>query len=248
MQGYTAFIAYLPLRRDGRFDGFIAGMFSIEDFFHGAMRTELSRNYSISILHDGVVYFRERDARAPPASWVTETSMRIQDQAWTLRIAPTAAFVASQKSALPPLVLAAGLLVAALAALSVRYILISRLKSAHLAKSLALNAGIISSSAHLVIAIDEEYRIMNFNRAAEQALGYRADEVIGHRAIPMFLDPGELEERARTLSAELGETVPVVPDLHEHPAARRPRDARVDLRAQGRLAFPGQRHDHAAAR
>ena len=59
---------------------------------------------------------------------------------------------------LPSLVLAAGLLVAALSALSVRYILISRLKSAHLAKSLALNAGIISSSAHLVIAVDDQYR------------------------------------------------------------------------------------------
>ena len=104
--------------------------------------------------------------------------------------------------------LAAGLLVAALAALSVRYILISRLKSAHLGKSLALNAGIISSSAHLVIAIDPDYRIMIFNRAAEQALGYPAEEVIGRRAIPIFLDPAALEERARTLSAEIGEDIP----------------------------------------
>ncbi len=214
VQGYNAFIAYLPLRRDGRFDGFIAGVFSIEEFFQAAMRTELSRNYSMSILHDDVVYFTDSSRRdEPPASWVTETTMRIQDRSWTLRIAPTAAFVASQKSELPSLVLAAGLLVAALSALSVRYILISRLKSSHLAKSLALNAGIISSSAHLVIAIDEQYRIVNFNRAAEQALGYRAAEVIGHRAIPVFLDPGELAERARTLSAELGETVPVGPGI-----------------------------------
>jgi PAS domain S-box-containing protein len=214
VQGYNAFIAYVPLRRNGRFDGFVAGVYSISEFFHGAMRTELSRNYSMSILHDDVVYFTDDASReAPPAHWVTETTMRIQNQSWTLRIAPTVAFVESQKSDLPSLVLIAGLLVAALSALSVRYILISRLKSAHLAKSLALNAGIISSSAHLVIAIDEQYRIVNFNRAAEQALGYRAADVIGHRAIPIFLDPGELEERARTLSAELGETVPVGPGI-----------------------------------
>jgi PAS domain S-box-containing protein len=214
VQGYNAFIAYVPLRKAGKFDGFIAGVFSISDFFHGAMRTELSRNYSMSILHDDVAYFTDHgDAEEPPATWVTETSMRIQDQAWTLRIAPTASFVESRKSELPSLVLVAGLLVAALSALSVRFILISRLKSAHLGKSLALNAGIISSSAHLVIAIDDQYRIVNFNRAAEQALGYRASEVIGHRAIPIFLDPGELEERARTLSAELGETVPVGPAI-----------------------------------
>lgn len=214
VQGYNAFIAYVPLRRSGQFDGFIAGVFSIPEFFHGAMRTELSRDYSMSILHGDVVYFADDvGPHAPPAHWVTETSMRIHDQTWTLRIAPTVDFVNSRKSDLPILVLMAGLLVAALSALSVRFILISRLKSARLASSLALNAGIISSSAHLVIAIDDQYRIVNFNRAAEQALGYRAADVIGHRAIPIFLDPGELAERARTLSAELGETVPVGPAI-----------------------------------
>jgi PAS domain S-box-containing protein len=95
----------------------------------------------------------------------------------------------------------------------VRYILISRLKSAHLAKSLALNAGIISSSAHLVIAIDPQYRIMIFNRAAEAALGYTAAEVTGRRAIPIFMDSGELADRARSLSEELGETIEVGPGI-----------------------------------
>jgi PAS domain S-box-containing protein len=128
-------------------------------------------------------------------------------------MSPTPDFVERQKSGLPLLVLGAGLLVAALAALSVRYVLISRLKSAHLAKSLALNAGIISSSAHLVIAIDAQYRIMIFNRAAENALGYSAQEVVGRRAIPIFMDPAELLERARTLSAELGEDVPLGPEI-----------------------------------
>jgi PAS domain S-box-containing protein len=142
-----------------------------------------------------------------------ETILLVGDRAWTLRMSPTPAFVERQKSGLPLLVLGAGLLVAALAALSVRYVLISRLKSAHLAKSLALNAGIISSSAHLVIAIDAEYRIMIFNRAAENALGYSAQEVVGRRAIPIFMDPAELIERARTLSAELGETVPLGPEI-----------------------------------
>ena len=112
------------------------------------------------------------------------------------------AFEAEQASSLPQLVLVAGLLVAALAALSVRYILISRLKSVHLAKSLALNAGIISSSAHLVIAIDPEYRVTTFNRAAENALGYSAKEIIGHRAIPIFLDPGELGQLVQTVTSQ----------------------------------------------
>ncbi len=213
-QGYPGFVVYLPVHRAGRFDGFIAGVFSIEDFFHDTVSDELSRNYTMAILHAGTVYFTNtRDSARLSSPWLGERQMRIGDEPWTLRVAPTAAFVDSQKSSLPSLVLAAGLLFAALAALSVRVMLISRLKSLHLAKSLALNAGIISSSAHLVIAIDSNYRIMIFNRAAEQALGYTAEEVTGRRAIPIFLDPAELEARARSLSEELGETVEVGPEI-----------------------------------
>ena len=64
-----------------------------------------------------------------------------------------------------------------------------------------------------MIAIDADYRIMIFNRAAEQALGYAAAEVIGRRAIPIFMDPRELEARARSLSEELGEHIPVGPEI-----------------------------------
>jgi len=214
VQGYAGFVAYLPVHRDGRFDGFIAGVFSIEEFFHGAVSAELSRNFTMAILHDGRVYFTNtRDRARLSTDWINERIMRIGDEPWALRVAPTAEFVAAQKSQLPALTLAAGLLVAALAALSVRLMLVSRLKSLHLGKSLALNAGIISSSAHLVIAIDSAYRIMIFNRAAEQALGYPAKDVIGHRAIPIFMDPAELEARARSLSEELGEPIPVGPGI-----------------------------------
>jgi signal transduction histidine kinase/integral membrane sensor domain MASE1 len=214
VRGLPGFIAYAPVTRDGRFDGFIAAQFATNDFFEGAMRTEQSRDFTVSILHGGREYFTnalgDEIARGP---YVRDREMRLHDQTWTLRLAPTAAYIARQQSMVPPLVLFSGLLVAGLAALAVRYILISRLKSAHLAKSLALNAGIISSSAHLVIAIDPDYRIMIFNRAAENALGYTAAEVVGKRAIPMFMDRSELETRARELSLELGETIPLGPQI-----------------------------------
>jgi PAS domain S-box-containing protein len=213
-QGYPAFIVYQPVMKSGRFDGFIAGVFAIDDFFTAALRSEASRDFTTTILHNGRQYFSNAlPGAGSAADHGIEQPLAIEDQNWTLRVTPTASFVAAQESSLPPLVLAAGLLVAALAALTVRYILISRLKSAHLAKSLALNAGIISSSAHLVIAIDANFRIMTFNRAAEAALGYSSEEIVGHRAIPIFLDPAELQERARSLSSELGEDIPVGPRI-----------------------------------
>jgi PAS domain S-box-containing protein len=212
-QGYTAVFAYLPVAKQGQFDGFIAAAFDVQSLFAATLLNEPARDYLISIDFEGQSYYSNAGAAGAAGSagksWTTERLMRLQDNVWTVRLAPTADFIEAQKSMLPGLVLAAGLLVAALAALSLRYILISRLKSAHLAKSLALNAGIVSSSAHLVIAIDPEYRIMIFNKAAEAALGYSAAEVTGRRAIPIFMDPLELETRARSLSEELNEAIPV---------------------------------------
>ncbi|MEJ0084632.1 MAG: CHASE domain-containing protein [Pseudomonadota bacterium] len=214
VQGYTAFVAYLPVDKRGRFDGFIAAAFEVEDFLGFALRAEPARDYLITVNFDGQQYYSNTHGdAAAPESWVSERVIRLQEQPWTVRVSPTPHFLDSQRSMLPGLVLAAGLLVAALAALSVRYILISRLKSAHLAKSLALNAGIISSSAHLVIAIDPQYRIMIFNKAAEAALGYSAAEVTGRRAIPIFMVAAELEARAASLSQELGETIAAGPDI-----------------------------------
>jgi PAS domain S-box-containing protein len=213
-QGYPTLIVYIPVRRDGKFDGFLAGIFEAQDFFSSALRVDQSRDFIVSVLHGGRSYFENsHNDTTRVAGWAEERTLRLAEQDWMLRIEPTAVFIDAQKSSLPALVLAAGLLVAALAALSVRYILISRLNSARLAKSSALNAGIISSSAHLVIAIDPQYRIMIFNRAAENALGYRAAEVIGMRAIPWFMLREELEQRARALSSELGEEVPVGPQI-----------------------------------
>ena len=48
-QGYAGFSAYLPVRREGRFDGFIAGQFSVPDLFNGAVDARLSGDYAISI-------------------------------------------------------------------------------------------------------------------------------------------------------------------------------------------------------
>ena len=91
-----------------------------------------------------------------------------------------------------------------------------------------------------MIAIDAAYRIMIFNRAAEKALGYSAQEVVGRRAIPIFMDPAELLERARTPVGRAGRARPGGPgNLHAHSAARRLREARMDFHPQGRhRGFP----------
>jgi PAS domain S-box-containing protein len=135
-QGYTAFVVYQPLTVRGRFDGFLAGIFSIEEFFGTGIVAEIADSHTFTVSYDGKIYFTNN---APSESagklWASEKSFQILDKRWTLRIVPTRQFVESQQTSLPLAVLLAGLLIAALSALSVRYIMVSRLKAAYLETS-----------------------------------------------------------------------------------------------------------------
>ncbi|MBI2254538.1 MAG: PAS domain S-box protein [Proteobacteria bacterium] len=77
------------------------------------------------------------------------------------------------------------------------------------AANTALQAAILENAAYAVIAADINGKITFFNRAAEQMLGYRSDEVV-HKETPLlFHDAAEIEQRAVQYSKELN--TPIVP-------------------------------------
>ncbi|NQT36161.1 MAG: PAS domain S-box protein [Planctomycetes bacterium] len=51
--------------------------------------------------------------------------------------------------------------------------------------------GIVENSADIIITVDTQGLIETFNRGAEEALGYRREEVIGRRIETLFADPRE---------------------------------------------------------
>jgi len=72
-----------------------------------------------------------------------------------------------------------------------------------LAEAFRLQEAIINSTQLAIISTDPNGIINSFNRAAEQLLGYRSDEVIGKANPLIFYDLGEIVNTAETLSREL---------------------------------------------
>ncbi|MDY0870839.1 PAS domain S-box protein [Dongia rigui] len=66
----------------------------------------------------------------------------------------------------------------------------------------ALQAAILENAAYAVIASDINGTITFFNRAAEQMLGYRSEEVVNKTTPILFHDPVEVEQRAAQLSSD----------------------------------------------
>jgi PAS domain S-box-containing protein len=76
-----------------------------------------------------------------------------------------------------------------------------------LAESLNFERALVSSAAYGIIAVDANGIITEFNKAAEDMLGYTAEELVGKSTPERFHDPKEIAERAAVLSNELGRTV-----------------------------------------
>ncbi|WP_339762791.1 CHASE domain-containing protein [uncultured Hoeflea sp.] len=76
-----------------------------------------------------------------------------------------------------------------------------------LRESNTMKSAILSSTEYLIIATDLNGNVVVFNEAAEKALGYSADEIIGKQTPALWHDPAEVGERARVLSAELDSKV-----------------------------------------
>ncbi|MEM5473836.1 CHASE domain-containing protein [Hoeflea sp. AS60] len=76
-----------------------------------------------------------------------------------------------------------------------------------LRESNTMKSAILASTEYLIIATDLHGNVVLFNEAAEKALGYSAEEVMGRQTPALWHDPEEVGERARVLSAELDSPV-----------------------------------------
>lgn len=95
-------------------------------------------------------------------------------------------------------------------AVSCRDISVRKQVELALASTEALQRNILDSAPYAIIAQGQDGLITLFNRAAEQLLGYRAEELIGRHSPVILHDSAELVRYAEELGAELGR--PLEPD------------------------------------
>lgn len=72
-----------------------------------------------------------------------------------------------------------------------------------------LQRAILAGAGYAIISTTPAGTIVTFNRAAEQMLGYRAEELVGRSTPAVFHDLEEVARRAAELTQELGREVPV---------------------------------------
>lgn len=187
---------YVATYKNGAHDGFIAGFFETYDFF-GAMVDHYIRGKYAIIIHDGhTVLYRDTDYRGDILwSWATERTMRFADKLLRLRIIPVQSFVTSQKTALPFIVLVFGLMIGALLSMTVRFILISRIRSDYLKSSEDTFRSAMDNAPIGMALLDKNGRWIAVNKALCAMVGYADADLLQAGAAHITPDSDDSMER-----------------------------------------------------
>ena len=133
VQGGLGIVAYLPVTRDGRFDGFIVGVLRLEPWMNAVIGGVQSTDYHARILLQGHEAYRFDAGNGSIDESRTERSeFAIHGLTWTMLITPTGNFLSAGHAESSSLVLIAGLLFSAVVAIVVYLVLVARVRSRQL--------------------------------------------------------------------------------------------------------------------
>jgi len=147
----------------------------------------------------------------------------IGGRTWTIEILTRPAFFDATKGWTPYALALGGVLLSILVATVVWSLGSAQLRAKRIAaeateelrhqrgeleKEIILRQAIFDHAQHIIIACDKAGIVTLFNRAAQQKLGYRADEFIGKTSLERIHVAEEVEYASAVLSEELGEEIP----------------------------------------
>ena len=194
--GKHAVTAYFPLNALGVSDGYLAGVFSVDEFFDIDIPRELLDRYRFEIAYEGEVYATSgNESQLLETDWSLESKIQVLDKSWSLRSIPTAEFLNSQRSQLPSVALLAGFLISVLAAIAAYTTGLSRLKTARLEASnvrikeeATRNSTVMNTVLDGVVTISSEGIVESVNPAGLRLFGYGEEEILGHN-IKLLMPP-----------------------------------------------------------
>lgn len=119
-QSESQMLVYAPifLTSDQSFDGFILGVFRVQQLFDTILNQQVAPNYGVTIREQGTEIYRRGTAETTTNNlktrWSQHTEINLHNTVWELEVWPTPALLAQEQSPLPAVVLISGLLMAGL--------------------------------------------------------------------------------------------------------------------------------------
>ncbi len=186
VQGYKAFVVYISVYREEKFEGFIVGIFDTDKFVRNVLPAEQLDNFHLLVRDGESIVFESSKEGKVNVSFASELSLKVFGRKWSVILSPKGDYLGSKISYVALFTQVTGVLFSLLIGFAIYTALIShqrnklaKRKSEELAESEAKLQAIMDNTIDGLITIDREGTVQSYNKACEQIFGYMPSEVIG---------------------------------------------------------------------
>jgi len=211
--GGKGFVAFAPLFPQGRFGGFIAGVFRARESLRVLLGPEIAPGYGLSVSQGGEELYHRDVAGSPPPRLAARARVELGGTGWTVAVWPGPAVMRDTRSSLPAVVLGGGLFMALLLGAAAQLLRLARLNAgaaeaarAELGRERDFALQVMGTMGQGLAVTDADGRIEYANPAYGRMLGIDPAALTG-RTPWEFTHPDDIEELRRARSTRIaGET------------------------------------------
>jgi len=209
--GNKGIVICAPLLPNGEFAGCVVGIFNLKDLLDAVLRDNLARGYAVSVddaslpAPAGIYVGSEANAGMPEL--IRQLTVNPNGAPWTVRVWPTPQLLANERTILPEVTLAAGLLVALLLGAALfefqrARAWAKRIEHAHdrLERAEHRYRLTLETCLDAIITIDDKGVVHEWNRQAELVFGWSPGEVLGRLLSEFIVTPEDREAHQRGLA------------------------------------------------
>ena len=205
------FILGIPLFKENQFNGFILGIFNVNNFFSEQIKKITVKGAAFTVFENGQIIYSSTPLNQPPPHIPShKTSVKFKNLSWEIEISPKGEVLNLSKYHKAEALIVFGTLISffvgftmffyrkseiqVLENLNINKALISEISTRKNAEE-KLKEGesflqnVIDNAIDGIITIDEKGIIETFSKQAEKLFGYSSDEVIGKNVSILMPEP-----------------------------------------------------------
>lgn len=186
IQGYKAILAYVPIHTQDGFQGFIVGLFNVQDLIEYALPELYKNEFGIDIIHDGEILYSNHRENELSHDRFEMDNISIYNRNFSLRVIPLRHFIYENQSNLPLLIIAAGAMIAIMITIIIYFAQRTKNKTDELAEKEQLLSTFVKHAPVAVAMFDKSVSYIAASDRWYEDYGLKGEDILGKSHYDIF--------------------------------------------------------------